>query len=177
MFGRRRFLGMVTLAIVAGVGAGTWLLRDSGSSAIPTHLRRAAAPNLPIADSVEPSNAPAPSAAMSAVPAPTVAPVPSPRPPPAPDERAIMSQLRAIAGTDPRTSLELVREGDEHFPDSADAPERAWFGVRSLVDLSRFTEAQHEARAMVARYPQTPWALDVQRHLLTHPLDLPEEER
>jgi hypothetical protein len=42
--------------------------------------------------------------------------------------------------------------------------------VKSLVNLARFKEAQAEARIMLAKFPDDPRALDVQRHLLTNPL-------
>jgi len=85
-------------------------------------------------------------------------------------EAALMARLHELAETNPPLSLQLAREGNARFPDSPDAPERAWIVVKSLADLARFKEAQAEARIMLAKYPDDPRALDVQRHLLTNPL-------
>jgi hypothetical protein len=92
-----------------------------------------------------------------------------------PDEAAIMSELRALAQSSPERSLELVREADARFPGSEDAPERWWFKIRSLVNLGRLAEAHSEATVMVDTFRDTPWAGDVERHLLTHPLDHPAQ--
>jgi hypothetical protein len=97
-------------------------------------------------------------------------------PPSAPkalDETAIMSTLRELGDSQPQRSLELAREGNARFAGSPDAAEREWYVCKSLVNLENFRDARDEARSMVAAFPNTPWALDVQRHLLTNPLDLP----
>jgi hypothetical protein len=98
-----------------------------------------------------------------------------PKPPEAEQntEAHVMAKLRELQGSDPLLSLTLAREANQRFPDSPDAPERAWFEARALVDLQRFAEAQQLARDMGDRYPRTSWTDDVQRHLLTHPLGLP----
>jgi len=90
-------------------------------------------------------------------------------------ETEIMTELRTLAQSAPERSLELAREGDARFPGSEDAPERAWFKIRALVNLARFEEARAEAVVMVDTYRDTPWAGDVERHLLTHPLNHPTE--
>ena len=87
-----------------------------------------------------------------------------------------MAELRRLADTDPERSLRLAHEGNARFMDSADAPERAWRVVKSLVNLGRFHEARDEAKLMVQRYPRTRWTLEVQRHLLVNPLDYPARE-
>lgn len=81
----------------------------------------------------------------------------------------LMDRLRDLGPKDPELSLKLAREGNAKFSHSDDAPERTWFLVRALVDLQRFDEARAEARVMVDTYRDTPWALDVERHLLMHP--------
>jgi hypothetical protein len=43
--------------------------------------------------------------------------------------------------------------------------------AKSLADMQRFKEAHDEAEIMVKKYPGTSWSLDVQRHLLSNPLD------
>ena len=87
-----------------------------------------------------------------------------------------MAMLRDIGETAPEQSLDLARAGQRRFPDSHDAPERAFIIIRSLVNLRRFHEAQDEAREMVRKYPDNPLALDAQRHLLVYPLDQPSRE-
>jgi hypothetical protein len=89
------------------------------------------------------------------------------------EEAAIMAKLHELKFSNPPVSLELARQGNERFPSSHDAPERAWFEARSLVEMQRFEEAQAVARDMLERYPGTPWSLDVAKHLLTHPFGLP----
>jgi hypothetical protein len=86
-----------------------------------------------------------------------------------------MKKLRDIGESDPATALGLALEGNARFPASLDAPERGWVICRSLVDLRRFPEAVAEARLVVEQYPDTPWALDVQRHLLVNPMSDPSE--
>jgi hypothetical protein len=91
------------------------------------------------------------------------------------DEASIMAELRTLEQSDPVRSLELVRVGEARFPGSEDAPERAWYKIRSLVNLRRFEDARAEALAMVDTYRDTPWAGDVERHLLTQPLNHPDQ--
>jgi outer membrane protein assembly factor BamD (BamD/ComL family) len=43
------------------------------------------------------------------------------------------------------------------------------------VDLKRTDEAVAHSRALVAKYPQSHFALDVARHMLTHPMRDPAE--
>jgi len=87
-----------------------------------------------------------------------------------------MFELRALINTAPAQALALARRGDTLFPNSPDAPERAWAAVKSLDRLLRFHEAQAEARLMRQRYPETSWTEDVERHVLLYPLDQPSRE-
>jgi TolA-binding protein len=84
-----------------------------------------------------------------------------------------MSAIHELGAADPARALELAREGNRRFPNSADAAERTWTICKSLAALGRFSEAQQEARRMVQQYPDTTWASDVKRHLLTQPLEDP----
>jgi hypothetical protein len=86
------------------------------------------------------------------------------------DERSLMAKLHELGETNPPVSLELAKEGNDRFPDSADAPERSWILVKSLVNMGRFDEARAEAATMVKMYPETSWSQDVERHLLVAPL-------
>jgi hypothetical protein len=89
-------------------------------------------------------------------------------------EAALMRQLREMRQSDPELSLRLAREGNERFPGSPDAAERASIVVKSLMRMGRADEATAEARAMVERYPGTSWALDVKRHMLDIPSYVPD---
>lgn len=122
------------------------------------------------------------SAPVAAAPVP-----PTPRaPPPLPSRRRdepapiteaqLMATLREMGGTSPQRSIELAREGQRRFPNSAGAAERDFVVVQSLVNQKRFHEARDEARAMVSKYPDNQFALDAQRHLLVYPLDQPSRE-
>lgn len=86
------------------------------------------------------------------------------------DEAMLMASLRALGLKHPERSLELAREGHALFPASPDAAERGWFVVRALVELGRFDQALAESRSMVEKYRGSPFALDVEKHLLTRPL-------
>jgi hypothetical protein len=90
-------------------------------------------------------------------------------------ESSLMKRLHELAESDPPASLQLALEGNARFPASAGAPERGWIICRSLVNMQRFPEAVAEARIVVAQYPDTPWAVDVQRHLLVNPMTDPAE--
>jgi len=123
----------------------------------------------------------------ASVPVPAPAPVPSPppvmaghpppaaAPAPAVTESALMSAIRDLGASDPARALELARDGNRRFPKSADAAERSWTICKSLAALGRFHDAQIEARLLVHQYPDTTWAGDVTRHLLTQPLDDPTQ--
>jgi hypothetical protein len=90
------------------------------------------------------------------------------------DEATMMAELREMRQSDPELSLRMAREGNERFPASADAAERATIVVKSLMRMGRAEEATAEARAMVAKYPGTMWAADVQHHMLDIPSYAPE---
>jgi hypothetical protein len=137
---------------------------------------RKAAPAELVADDVSnPTDIPAPRP-PAAEPAEQVrvASVQAPQPAPGLAEPALMSKLRDVADSAPLVALALAREGNQRFPDSPDAPERAWWVCKSLVNLTDFDEARVEARAMVLRYPGTPFTLDIERHLLINPGGPPE---
>jgi hypothetical protein len=92
------------------------------------------------------------------------------------DEAASMQRLRALRTTAPLEAFALAEELEARFPNGRDAAERSYLAVRSLVELRRFHEARDRAKSMVERFPGDPYALDVQRHLLVNPLDLPSRE-
>lgn len=141
--------------------------------------RNAEPPAAPAADD-QTAEAPAQAPSEPAVPTPR-APAPSPAPPPRrvqaapPTEASLMATLRELDGPEPERALALAREGNRRFPNSDDAAERGSTICKSLAALGRFDEAQDEARRMVNLYPNTSWAADVQRHLLTQPLTDPSQ--
>ena len=127
----------------------------------------------------EPSPASMPVRAPAPVPSPP--PVMAGHPPaaaapaPAVMESALMAAIRDLGASDPARALELARDGNRRFPKSADAAERSWTICKSLAALGRFHDAQVEARLLVHQYPDTTWAGDVTRHLLTQPLEDPSQ--
>ena len=80
-----------------------------------------------------------------------------------------MAKIRELGSSDLELSLKLAREGNQRYPNSPDAVERAWFICKSLTGLGRVEEARSEARQMVQKYPGTSWTSDVQRHVLSNP--------
>jgi len=158
----------VAIAAIGLVGAAVVVWR---ARARPPRTSRAETP-------AEPAEAPpVPPPVPPPVTAPPPGPVGAPRDErPALSEPALMVTLREIGGTAPARSIELARDGQRRFSGSADAPERAFIIVQSLVNLRRFHEARDEAREMVRKYPDNPFALDAQRHLLVYPLDQPSRE-
>jgi TolA-binding protein len=86
-------------------------------------------------------------------------------------EAALMARLQQLGESNRPLSLQLAREGNARFPHGPDAPQRAFIVAKSLVDMGRFKEAQQEARLMLKNYPNDPYTLDVERHLLSNPLE------
>jgi hypothetical protein len=150
-------LGIVLL--IAGLAA--YALRDRRSSPVPQSQASEAAAARPVHQPQPPASpAPvAPRAAQAVM-----------------GEASLMAKLRELGQSAPAQTLDLARAGNARFPGSPDAPERAWFVVRSLANLQRFHEARDEARIMKEKYPGTSWALDAEQHLLLYPLDQPSRE-
>lgn len=90
-------------------------------------------------------------------------------------ETSTTKRLHQLAESDPATALRLAVADNLRFPGSEDAPERSWLICRSLVNLGRFPEAVAAARLLLEQYPDTPWALDAERHLLVNPMSDPSE--
>ena len=90
-------------------------------------------------------------------------------------EGSTTKRLHELSESDPATALRLAIAGNLQSPGSAEAPERGWIICRSLVNLRRFSEAVAAARVVRDQYPDTPWALDVERHLLVNPMSDPAE--
>ncbi|HVY40317.1 MAG TPA: hypothetical protein VHM31_20395 [Polyangia bacterium] len=151
---------LAAIVLVAALGTAILLARRGRS-------QRAAEPAPPADVAADPIVVPVPPPPPAEPPRPVAA-----RPAPlAPllTEIALMARLRKLGASDPAQALALAREGNRRFPSSGDAPERGVTICKSLAALGRFEEAQDEARRLVRKYPGTPWALDVERHLLTQP--------
>ena len=86
-----------------------------------------------------------------------------------------MTRLRDLGATAPALTVELARQGERQFADSADAAERSWMLVKALMELGRADEARAEARVMVEKHRGTSWAADVYRHMLVNPSPDPSE--
>jgi hypothetical protein len=131
-----------------------------------------------------PAIAPASGPAENAAPAPARAPAASTgaagqRPPAAAgplsaaelahlDETRLMARLRAAAGSDPALAVQLAREGNRRFPDSAAAPERASILIHALAGENLGTEARGEAENMVNHYPDSEWVREIERFTGAH---------
>ena len=162
-------LGALCLAVVVALGR-----HRHQEAVVPDDASEGAA------RAAEPSPAPMPVPVRAPAPVPAPPPVMAARPPaaapaPAVTESALMSAIRDLGASDPARALELARDGNRRFPKSADAAERSWTICKSLAALGRFRDAQVEARLLVHQYPDTTWAGDVTRHLLTQPLEDPSQ--
>ncbi len=101
-------------------------------------------------------------ASSEAEPARSAASVAPPAPPSAMDEPSLMALLRSASGNDPALAVELAREGNRRFPDSADAPERASILIHALAELGESSAARGEAETMVNHYPDSRWVRDIE---------------
>ena len=124
---------------------------------LPAEPQVAESPSLPTSDAQLAANAPAPRDGVLL------------------DEAALMDTLRELGTTDPNLTLQLAREGNQRFKESAGVAERSWFVVKALSDLGRHDEARLEGRALVDHYRETRWAEDVYRHLFVNPPTHPFE--
>jgi hypothetical protein len=84
------------------------------------------------------------------------------------NEPQLMTRLRAVKDKDPAAAIELAREGNRRFPDSADAPERASILIHALAALDRPSEARGEAEDMVNHYPDSNWVREIERFIGAH---------
>jgi TolA-binding protein len=164
-------LGAVALAIALAIGVGVLAHDDErGKREVP-------APSETQESITEPTRPSAPAEAVRQPPPPLPAPTPAPTPrkaadPPAPerlDEASLIAKLHDLAASDPPQSLSLARDALVRFPESPHAPELAWNVVKALANMDRYREAEQEARRMLEKYPNSPFSVDVEHHLLNHP--------
>jgi hypothetical protein len=160
------------LAVIVGLtGVALWRARSASRTAAEDHDGvgdgARAAPPEPAAPAAQPIAAPlspdrarpsSPSAASSAAAA-LVARL---------DEAHLMDRLRHAVGTDTALTIELAREGNRRFPDSADAPERASILIHALANQGQAREARGEAEYMVNHYPDSSWVREIEQFTGAH---------
>ena len=79
-----------------------------------------------------------------------------------------MAELHAVKDQDPVLAEQLARQGNQLFPDSPDAPERAAILIHALAAQARPMEARGEAENMVNHYPDSPWVREVEAFTGAH---------
>lgn len=84
------------------------------------------------------------------------------------DEAALMAELRRVKDSDPARAIELCRAGQQRYPDSADAPERASILIHALAGQGQTSEARGEAEDMVNRYPDSQWVREIEQFTGAH---------
>jgi hypothetical protein len=169
-----RLLPALALALSLAT-AFTYLLWDRAARDVSASVRGSNGATSDSASSPSRPDAPPPPPLAAPEAAATRA-LPKPNEPTTNDEAELMAELRSLGGGAPLEAVELAQRLNERFPATASAPERGAILAKSLVNLGRFYEARELAREMVARFPGNPYALDVERHLLVHPLGLPSRE-
>jgi len=166
----RRLAGVAGIAGIAGVAiaiaaAVSWRATSTSSGPEPVP-----APPPPAVD----AGAASPRAGSSAPAGPPATAHPA-RPRLAPEQLAklgeavLMARLREVAGPDPTAAVELAREGNRRFPDSADAPERESILIHALAALDRPSEARGRAELMVNHYPDSTWVREIEAFTGAHP--------
>jgi hypothetical protein len=115
------------------------------------------------------SSAPAPARQAAAPRPPALVPAAPTAAPAGPlKEIQLMAQLRSIKDSNHATAIELARDGNRRFPDSADAPERHAILIHALADAEQRSEARGEAEYMVNHYPDSEWVREVERFTGAH---------
>jgi hypothetical protein len=161
--------------VLGVLGVTLWVARPIAQHRTSTHESVATEPpESPTAQAAQD-----PVAAANPPPAadPVAAPVPSvaresaraPGPDASLDEESLLTQLRSLVDVDPARAYELAKRGLSLFPSSSSAPEMAALAVKSLARQGKRSEARGEAETMVNRYPDSPWAREVERHTGAHP--------
>jgi outer membrane protein assembly factor BamD (BamD/ComL family) len=79
-----------------------------------------------------------------------------------------MARLRSIKESNPAAAIELARDGNKRFPETADAPERASILIHALASQGASSEARGEAEQMVNHYPDSEWVREVERFTGAH---------
>lgn len=90
------------------------------------------------------------------------------RPNPSDDEASLMAELRGVRASNPARAVELARAGNQRFPDSPEAPERAAILIHALSDQGQASEARGEAEHMVNHYPDSNWVREIEQFTGAH---------
>ena len=83
-------------------------------------------------------------------------------------EAHLMVQLRSIKESNPAAAIDLARDGNRRFADSADAPERTSILIHALSSQGASSEARGEAEQMVNHYPDSDWVREIERFTGAH---------
>lgn len=84
-------------------------------------------------------------------------------------EAKLMEKLRQARSAGRHAlAIQLAREGNRRFPDSALAPERESILIHSLADNEQRGEARGEAERMVNHYPDSDWVREIERFTGAH---------
>jgi hypothetical protein len=127
-----------------------------------------------VQENVAASSAPAPQPVPAAKPRPpallppTTVAAPSSAPAAALGEAQLMARLRSIKDSNAAAAIEIARDGNRRFPDSADAPERHSILIHALANAEQRSEARGEAEQMVNHYPDSEWVREVERFTGAH---------
>ena len=65
-------------------------------------------------------------------------------------------------------AIQLARDGNRRFPDSANAPERHAIMIHALADNEQRNEARGEAELMVNHYPDSHWVQEIESFTGAH---------
>jgi hypothetical protein len=154
------------VALTAGLAsAATGVVLWQQSAAKPAVV--AAPPPLP---RVAPAAPPSPSASAApneAQPEPSITTRSRAVPPPASaiaprdklaEEEALLEQARAQAGSSPSRALQLLKRHQAQFPSGQLSAERMYLSVDCLSRLGLRAQAEREAKALIARYPNSAYA-------------------
>ena len=166
MSGKARLVATAVAALVLAVVIAVWNAARAPNEEIVT-------PPAPAAAVPAPPPAPAPPSAPPPGPGPAAASqnTAPPAPPPSPkvqaavdrmNEAVLMAQLREVAKKDSAQAIELARAGNKKFPDSPDAPERAYILIHALITQNQLSEGRAEAEYMVNHYPDSHWVRDIE---------------
>ena len=115
------------------------------------------------------SSAPAPARTAAAPRPPALVPAAPTAAPAGPlSETQLMARLRSIKESNPAAAIELARDGNKRFPETADAPERASILIHALASQGASSEARGEAEQMVNHYPDSEWVREGERFTGAH---------
>jgi hypothetical protein len=114
------------------------------------------------------SSAPAPARTAAAPRPPALLTAPTAAPTGQLNEPQLMARLRSIKDSNPVAAIDLARDGNKRFPDTADAPERASILIHALANAEQRSEARGEAEQMVNHYPDSEWVREVERFTGAH---------